>query len=117
MSISCVRMTLGSGKTCGQSLHPKMSVNTQNTAGTSKTRGAEDVDKNINWILPELTEKRIRANLEPLNEQISPLTQLLNQLIQVNSTKTIPTASSCTHRSQTEPSFNKEALEPCPTLL
>ena len=77
----------------------------QKISDTFKTRGTEDFGRNIDLILPQLIEERIKANLEPLNEQISTLTQLLNQLIQNNSAKT-PLSI---HRPQTVPSFNREA--------
>ena len=84
MSVSPDCMTLRTDKTYRQSVHPKMSVNTENTADLSEKPGAKEVDGNINRMSPELIKERIKANLEHLNEQISTLTHLLNQLIQDN---------------------------------
>ena len=53
-------------------------MNAENTADIPTTRDSERVDRDPT----ELTDERIKANLEPPNEQISTLTQLLNQLIQ-----------------------------------
>ena len=58
-----------------------MSVHTENTTDTSKTHDAKRIDRTINGFSPQLIEKRMRANLEPYNAQISTLAQLLNQLI------------------------------------
>ena len=87
-----------------------MSVNTENTADASETRGAKKIDKNINRESPELIDKRIRANLEALNEQLSTLTLLPNQLMRDNLVKTSPTAGSRTHQPQMGLSFNREAV-------
>ena len=57
---------------------------------------------------PELIQKMMRANLEPLNEQISTFPQLLKQLIQDNLAKTTSTEGSRAHRPHTGPSPNKE---------
>ena len=58
-----------------------MSINTENTIDASETRGAERIVGSSNRISLEVFEERIRVDLEPLNEQILILTQLLNQLI------------------------------------
>ena len=86
-----------------------MSVNTENTADASETRGAKEMYKSIHRASPELIEERIGADLEPLSEQIATLTQLFNQLVQDNSAKTPPTAGSRTLRSRTGPSFKRES--------
>ena len=64
----------------------------------SKQCGSAEISTNDYRISSELVKERIRANFKSLNEQISNLNQLLNQLIQDNSTKTIPTAGSGTDR-------------------
>ena len=70
--------------------------NTKNTVNASESGGAEKKKGNIDRILREPIEERIRVILEPLNEQILTLTQLLNQLILDYLVKTIPTAGSRT---------------------
>ena len=112
MSVSPDCKTLGCSKTYSQKLRPKMSVNTENTIDSSKTRRVEQIDGNTNRISPELIEEMIRADLEPVNEQISTRLQLLNELIQANSAETTPMAGSLTHRLQVGPSFNREAWAP-----
>ena len=54
----------------------------ENTADAPAARDLERMFKPINGIFPELMEERIKVNLEPLNEQISTLTQLLKQVDQ-----------------------------------
>ena len=49
-----------------------------------------------NEISHDLIEERIKANLGPPNEQISVVTQLLNQLIQESSVRNSPTADTRT---------------------
>ena len=85
-----------------------MYVNTKNTTDESEALGAAEIDGTTNGFSLELIEQRIRAQLEPLNAQISKLTQLLNQLIQDNSAMTTPTAGPRTHRPQARPSFKRE---------
>ena len=65
MSFLSERRSLRSGKRYSQILHLVTSVKTENTEDASETRGAEEVDKSINRISPELIEERIRANLKP----------------------------------------------------
>ena len=102
MSISHDRGTLIAGKSFSQNLHPKMSVNIENTIDTSKVRYAEKTDKTITGV-SYLIGKRIRAKLEPLNAEISTRTQLLNQLMHENSAGTTSTVASRTNRPATEP--------------
>ena len=96
-------------KNCSPRLRPKMSANTGNTIDATATRGIEKIDGRTNQISPELNQTRIRTNLEPTNEQYSTLTQLLNQLIQQNLTKTNPTAGPRTHCQQAGHSIIMEA--------
>ena len=44
-------------------------------------RDSERVDEPIKGVSLDLFEERVKANLEPLNEQISTLAPLLNQLL------------------------------------
>ena len=76
MSFSVNSGILRSGKIYGQSLHPKMSLNTENTA-----KASEEINAVSDRISPKLIDERIGANLEPLKEQIATLTRLLNELI------------------------------------
>ena len=77
-----------------------MSVNTENTADTPEVRDAEKADKPITENSPDQIEEGIRANLEPVNAQISTLTQLLTQLIQNKSARNSSTVGPRTHRTQ-----------------
>ena len=96
--------TLRGGKIYSQILQPKMSVNTENTVDASETWE----DWRSYRPASELIEERIRANLEPLNVQISTLTQLLDQLIKDNSAKTTPTAGPRVLRPQAVSWSNSE---------
>ena len=58
-----------------------------NTTDASETRGAEEIETNINRFLPEQNGERTKANLELLKEQTSNLTQWPNQLIHVTRRK------------------------------
>ena len=70
-----------------------MSVNAEKITNASKQFKAEESNANNDRVSQDLIEERMRANLEPFYEQISNLTQLLNQLIHDNSSET-PMASS-----------------------
>ena len=87
-------------------MHPAVSVNTESTIDASKKCNVEKIEEIITGAPSDLTEERIRANLEPLNAQISTLIQLLNHLTSNCLAKTNPTTS--THRPQIEPSLSRE---------
>ena len=72
MSFAPNRKIFRNGKTFSQSLHLKMSVNAENITHASKTMAKISTQTTIS---PEVFEEKIAANLEPLNEQISTLTQ------------------------------------------
>ena len=60
----------------------------------AETGVIESSEENSISFSPELVEERIKASLEPLNAQISALTEMMDLLIQGNSTKESTTASS-----------------------
>ena len=79
-----------------------MSGNAKNTINTSELYETEDINANNDRISSELIKEGFRANLEPLNEQMSNLTQLLYQLIHDSS------AGSRIHVPQTGSSLEGE---------
>ena len=85
-----------------------MSVNTENSGGALVRRGSNRADEPITGVSSNLIEEGTKANLELLNEQISTLIQLLNQLIQGNSACKSPTAVHRTQRAQTGSSPGSE---------
>ena len=101
------RRTFRSGKTHSQTLHPKMSINTEKTADASEICGTQEIDKSIKRISSELIEKKFRPKLNLLNGHISIFTQLLNQLIQDKSAKTTPTAGTRAHGPQMGLQFDR----------
>ena len=108
MNFSQSNRTVRNNKMYDQNIHPKLSVNEEKATNASKKYDAEEINISKDQISPELIEEKIRANLEPLNEQILTLSQLLNQLIQDNSAKATPMAGSQTHRWQTGLSLARE---------
>ena len=86
-----------------------MSVNAENTADTSASRDPELIKEPTNGILHEFIDIRIKANLGPLNEEISALTQLRNQLIQERPARNSPTADTLTQQTQSRRSPSQEA--------
>ena len=75
-------------------------MNAKNTADAPAARFLESAEETVNGVSPDLIEERIKAKLELLIEQISTLTQLLNQLIQENSAHNSPTAGPRTQMIQ-----------------
>ena len=73
-------------------------MSTEIATNASQQSDAEEISRNNNRISSEPVDKRIRATLEHLNEQISNLMQLISQLIQNSSAKANPTAGSRAHR-------------------
>ena len=61
-----------------------MSVIAENTGDAPAARDSKRAEETVHEVLLYLIEEKIKANLEPFYEQISTLTQLLNQLIQEN---------------------------------
>ena len=80
-------------------------MNVENLTDASEQSHAEETNVKNYQVSPVLLEEKIRATLEPLNVQISNLTQVLNQLIHDN--KTI-TGSSHVHCQHTGSSLDME---------
>ena len=81
-----------------------MSIKIGKPNNESKKSDAEESKVMNDQLSIELTEERIGANFEPLNEQMWKLTQWHDQLINNNSGKTAPTATSLAHRPRTRSS-------------
>ena len=62
------------GKTYGQNSLVEMSVNAENTADAPAVRNSERAEETVDGVSPDWIEERTKANLEPLNEQITTLT-------------------------------------------
>ena len=82
MSFSLDQRKLRNEKIYSAISHLKMSVGAENTVDTSAPRDSERIEEPNNGISHELIEEKIKANLGPLNKQLSTLTQLQYQLIQ-----------------------------------
>ena len=65
--------------------------------------------KNLSTLSPDLIDEGIKADLEPLNEQASTLTRVLNQLIQESSARDSSTAGPCTQQTLSRRSPCNEA--------
>ena len=85
------------------------SLNTKNNIDAPELRNAERTDGIITGLSFEMIEERLKTNLETLSAQILTLIQLLKPLYQDNSAKNTSTVRPGTHRSQTDPSLNREA--------
>ena len=103
------KSTLKSGRIYSQNLPLKISVNAENTFDAAAARDLEREDELINGASPDTLEEMIKTNLEPLNEQIFTLTQLLNKLIQESSVRYSPTAGSPTQQTQSRHLPSNEA--------
>ena len=101
---------LRNSKTYGQNLHPNKSVSVENTTDAAAVRDSKRVGKPINGVLLDLIEESIKANLEPLSEQISMLTQLLNQRIHKSWARNSPTAGPRTQQTQSGYSPSNEPV-------
>ena len=86
-------------------------MNTENTIDASEANHTERPSETIPGISYDVIEEWIRANLEPLDVQISTRTHLLNQLIHDNSAKTTPMAGPRTHRPQAQLPLCREAAK------
>ena len=109
MSFSPDLRAIRNGKINSTISHPKMSVSAENTTDTSAPRNPEHIEESNNGLLHQLNNKRIKANLGPLKEQIPTLTQLLNDLIQQSPARNSPTADIRTQQTQAKRSPNHES--------
>ena len=89
-----------------------MSVYEEQPKKESEMHTADRIDKNGAEFSPDLIKERIKVNLEPLDAQISTLTQMMNKPTQDNSARTNPTAGTRARRFQSE-SLLAELREPC----
>ena len=83
-------------------------MNAENTTGASAGRDPENVDETFNGVSPNVIEERIKANLQPLNERISTLIELLNQLVKETLARNSATAGPRAQQTQSRPSFSSE---------
>ena len=88
-----------------------MSMNSGNIFDSAQPSDVERIREASTGVSSDLIKKRIRANLQPLNAQISTLVYFLNQLIQENLAETTPTAAYRTHCPQAGPP-SIEKLDP-----
>ena len=108
MSFSADYRTLRNCKIYSQSLYLKISVNAETNADATKARDSEIADGPITGVSPYPIVERVKANVKPMNLQISTLTHLINRLIQDNSALNSPTVGSPTQCTQREPSTGSQ---------
>ena len=103
------------GETYSKMLHPETSTTAKNSTKSPTLSDLKRIKEPRNGILQELIEKRITVNLGTLKEEISNLTQLLNQLIRESSARHSPTVDTRTQQTQARRSSSIEVgtSEPC----
>ena len=84
-----------------------MSAHGDENAGEAETGIIEGSEENRIRFSPELVDERTKASLEPLHAQISALTEMMDRLIQSNSTAESTTASSRGPGHQYEPPYSE----------
>ena len=94
MSLSYKIKTLRRGNLYVLSMQPKMSTHGDENTGEAEMGIIEGSEENRKSFSPELVDEKIKASLEPLHAQISALTEVMDHLIQSNSTKESTTANS-----------------------
>ena len=92
MSFSCEFKTLRSENSYDLRTQPKMSTHGDGNTGEAETGITEDTEECNIRISPKLEDERIKASLEPLHAQISALTEIMDRIIQSNSTTESTTA-------------------------
>ena len=105
MSSSYKFRTLGSGISYDSRTQPRTSAHADENAGEAETGIIDSSEENIIRFSTELVDEKIKANLEPLHAQISALTEIMDRLIQSNSTTESTTASSRGPGHQYESSY------------
>ena len=107
MSFSYKFRPLRSGNSCNFRTQPKISKQGNENTGEAETGIIEGSKENSIRFSPELVDEKIKASLEPLNAQISVLTEIMDPLIHSNLTEQYTTASSRGFRHQYESLFSE----------
>ena len=102
MSFSFEGITLRRGNSSNLNTCPRMSAHEEQPNEASKMHTAKRIDVASTYISLDLMEETIKADLEPLQSQISALTQTMNKLIWDNSARTNPTTVPRDRRVQFE---------------
>ena len=79
-----------------------MSAHEEQTTTASESNEAEQNNETSTGFFPDLIEEKMKAKFEPLHVQISALTQMMEMLIQGNSAREFPKASTREHRFPSE---------------
>ena len=94
-----------------------MSENEGETIGELETGIIESSEENSTSFPPKLVDEKINASLEPLDTQITALTEMMDHLIQSNSAKEATTTSSRGTRHQYELPYSEvPGSSRCPTV-
>ena len=107
MSFSYRFNTLRSGNSYDMRTQPKISTHGDENTREAETGIIEGSEENSIRFSPKLVGEKIKASLEPLHAQISVLTQMMDRLIQSNSTKESTTASSRGFEHQYESPYSE----------
>ena len=107
MSFSYKFKTLRSGNSYDLRTQPKTSTHGDENTGEAETGVIEGSEENSIRFSPEIVDERIKVSLELLHAQISALTEMMDRLIQGNSTKEPTTASSLGFRHQYESPYSE----------
>ena len=108
MSFSRDSKTLRSGNSNDLRAQPKISTHENENMEVVKSRVTGSSEERYIGICPELVEERLKVSLEPLHAQISPLTKMMDWLIQGNLTRESMTASTGGLRLQHESAYIEE---------
>ena len=81
MNFSYKFKTLESGNSYDSRTHPEISAYEDETTGEVETGAIEGSEENSMVLSPELVDERIKASVEPLNAQITALTEMMDRLI------------------------------------
>ena len=85
--------TLRSGNMYDQRAQLEKSAHEENVTGEAEKDRNEGNEDNSVRPSPVMVDDRIKVSFEPLHAQISALTEMMDRLIQRNSTKIFTTAS------------------------
>ena len=107
MSFSYKFKTLRSGNLSDSRTQPEMLAYEGETTGEVETEIIESNEENSIRFSPELVDEKIKASLEPLDAQITALTEMMDRLIQSNLAKETLTASSRGTRRQYDLPFSE----------
>ena len=108
-------MKLSSGNTYNSHARQQIPALEEDTTVETELYASEKTDKTIARYSPDMIDENIKTNVEPLNAQISALTEMMDRLFQGNSAREFTTPTTRELRLQSQSPLVDSRLPSCIT--